>query len=97
MGVLGLGCGIIISALTTKYRDMQFLVGFGVQLLMYGTPVIYGLSGVPDRLSALGGGESHDPGDRMFPGHLSGFGIMVGGHAALCRGLYRGHPLSPAC
>ncbi len=49
MGVLGLGCGIIISALTTKYRDMQFLVGFGVQLLMYGTPVIYGLSGVPDR------------------------------------------------
>lgn len=47
MGLLGLGCGIIISSLTTKYRDMQFLVSFGVQLLMYGTPVIYGLSGIP--------------------------------------------------
>jgi lipopolysaccharide transport system permease protein len=47
MGLLGLGCGIIISSLTTKYRDMQFLVGFGVQLLMYGTPVIYGLATIP--------------------------------------------------
>jgi len=49
MGLLGLGCGIIISSLTTKYRDMQFLVGFGVQLLMYGTPVIYGLSSIPEK------------------------------------------------
>ncbi len=47
MGLLGLGCGIIISSLTTKYRDLQFLVGFGVQLLMYGTPVIYGIASVP--------------------------------------------------
>jgi lipopolysaccharide transport system permease protein len=47
MGILGLGCGIIISSLTTKYRDMQFLVGFGVQLLMYGTPIIYGLGAIP--------------------------------------------------
>jgi len=47
MGLLGLGCGIIISSLTTKYRDMQFLVGFGVQLLMYGTPVIYGIASIP--------------------------------------------------
>lgn len=49
MGLLGLGCGIIISSLTTKYRDMQFLVGFGVQLLMYGTPVIYGVSSIPEK------------------------------------------------
>ena len=42
----GLGLGIIISSLTTKYRDMQQLVGFGVQLLMYATPVIYPLSTV---------------------------------------------------
>lgn len=47
MGLLGLGCGIIVSALTTKYRDMQFLVGFGIQLLMYGTPVIYGIASIP--------------------------------------------------
>lgn len=44
MAGLGLGMGIIISSLTTKYRDLQQLVAFGVQLLMYGTPVIYPLS-----------------------------------------------------
>lgn len=41
---LALGLGIIISSLTTKYRDLVFLVNFGVQLLMYATPVIYPLS-----------------------------------------------------
>ena len=41
---MGLGFGIIVSSLTTKYRDLQQLVGFGVQLLMYATPVIYPLS-----------------------------------------------------
>lgn len=41
---LGLGVGIIISSLTTKYRDMNVLVGFGVQLLMYATPIAYPLS-----------------------------------------------------
>jgi lipopolysaccharide transport system permease protein len=41
---LGLGLGIIISSLTTKYRDLAYLVSFGVQLLMYATPVIYPLS-----------------------------------------------------
>jgi lipopolysaccharide transport system permease protein len=46
MAGLGLGLGIIISSLTTKYRDLQQLVGFGVQLLMYATPVIYPLSTV---------------------------------------------------
>ncbi len=46
MAGLGLGLGIIISSLTTKYRDLQQLVGFGVQLLMYATPVIYPLSSV---------------------------------------------------
>jgi lipopolysaccharide transport system permease protein len=46
MAGLGLGFGIIVSSLTTKYRDLQQLVGFGVQLLMYGTPVIYPLSTV---------------------------------------------------
>jgi lipopolysaccharide transport system permease protein len=47
MAGLGLGLGIIISSLTTKYRDLQQLVGFGVQLLMYASPVIYPLSTVP--------------------------------------------------
>lgn len=49
MAALGLGCGIIVSSLTTKYRDLRFLVQFGTQLLMYGTPVIYPLSRLPDQ------------------------------------------------
>lgn len=44
MAVLGLGMGIIISSLTTKYRDLTQLVSFGVQLFMYASPVIYPLS-----------------------------------------------------
>jgi lipopolysaccharide transport system permease protein len=47
MGLLGLGAGVIISSVTTKYRDLAFLVNFGVQLAMYATPVIYPLSAVP--------------------------------------------------
>ena len=46
MAGLGLGFGIIISSLTTKYRDLRFLVQFGVQLLMYATPVIYPVSSI---------------------------------------------------
>nr|WP_262917654.1 ABC transporter permease [Cognataquiflexum rubidum] len=44
VAALGLGFGIIISSLTTKYRDLTHLVTFGIQLLMYATPVIYPLS-----------------------------------------------------
>ena len=46
MAGMGLGLGIIISSLTTKYRDLQQLVSFGAQLLMYASPVIYPLSSV---------------------------------------------------
>jgi lipopolysaccharide transport system permease protein len=48
MGALGLSLGMIISALTTKYRDLRFLMQFGVQLLMYATPVIYPVSTLPE-------------------------------------------------
>lgn len=44
MALLSLGCGIIVSALTTKYRDLAMLVSFGVQLWMYATPVAYSAS-----------------------------------------------------
>lgn len=44
MAGIGMGLGVIISSLTTKYRDFQFLIAFSVQLLMYATPVIYPLS-----------------------------------------------------
>ncbi|WP_417019038.1 ABC transporter permease [Anaerotruncus massiliensis (ex Liu et al. 2021)] len=49
LGILGLGFGIIISALTTKYRDLQMLVSFGVQLWMYATPVAYASSMIPEQ------------------------------------------------
>jgi lipopolysaccharide transport system permease protein len=44
MAGLGLGLGIIISSMTTKYRDLTVLIGFALQLLMYATPVVYPLS-----------------------------------------------------
>jgi lipopolysaccharide transport system permease protein len=47
MAMLSLGLGMIFSALTTKYKDLVFLLTFGVQLLMYASPVVYGVSTVP--------------------------------------------------
>ena len=47
LGMMGMGVGIIISSLTTKYRDLAILVTFGMQLWMYGTPVVYPLSQLP--------------------------------------------------
>lgn len=47
LGLMGMGVGIIISSLTTKYRDLFVLVEFGIQLWMYGTPVVYPLSQLP--------------------------------------------------
>jgi lipopolysaccharide transport system permease protein len=49
LGLLSLGLGLIFSALTAKYRDLAMLLTFGVQLLMYATPVIYPLSQLPER------------------------------------------------
>jgi lipopolysaccharide transport system permease protein len=49
MAMLGLGFGIIITSLTTKYRDLSFLITFGIQLLMYATPVIFPMSVVPEK------------------------------------------------
>ena len=48
LGVMGMGIGIIISSMTTKYRDLTVLVGFAVQLIMYATPVVYPLSQLSD-------------------------------------------------
>jgi len=47
MAFLGLGLGLIITAITTKYKDLTFLITFGVQLLMYATTIIYPLSAAP--------------------------------------------------
>jgi lipopolysaccharide transport system permease protein len=53
MAGLGLGFGIIISSLTTRYRDLRFLVSFGIQLWMYATPVIYPVSSIPERFQPI--------------------------------------------
>ena len=50
LGLFGLGCGIVISSMTTKYRDLSILVGFGVQLWMYITPIVYPMSQLGDGL-----------------------------------------------
>ncbi|MFZ5940803.1 MAG: ABC transporter permease [Bacteroidota bacterium] len=48
MAGIGMGFGMIVSSLTTKYRDLQFLMGFIIQLWMYATPIIYPISFVPE-------------------------------------------------
>ena len=53
LAMLSLGCGIIISACTTKYRDLAMLVGFGTQLWMYATPVAYDISIIPEKWLSL--------------------------------------------
>ena len=49
MALLGLGFGILISALTTKYRDLTFVMSFAVQLWMFATPIVYPLSIIPEK------------------------------------------------
>jgi lipopolysaccharide transport system permease protein len=61
LGMLGLGFGIIISALTTKYRDLAMLVTFGVHLWMYGTPVTYSTSMIADKFPNLLGAYMLNP------------------------------------
>jgi lipopolysaccharide transport system permease protein len=53
MALLGLGTGILVSSLTTKYRDLNFLVAFGVQLAMYVSPVIYPMSSLSAKYRLL--------------------------------------------
>ena len=53
MGILALGFGIVISSLTTKYRDLSMLVSFGVSLWMYATPVTYPASMIADKAPQL--------------------------------------------
>ena len=54
MGVLGLGLGMIISSLVTKYRDFTYLIGFGVQLLMYLSAVMYPMALIKEKIPNYG-------------------------------------------
>jgi lipopolysaccharide transport system permease protein len=49
MASFSLGMGMIFSALTTKYKDLVFLLTFGIQLLMYATPVVYSIASIPEK------------------------------------------------
>ena len=49
IAAFSLGVGILVSSMTTRYRDLKYLLSFGIQLWMYGTPIVYPMSIVPDR------------------------------------------------
>lgn len=61
MGILGLGLGMIISSLVTKYRDLSFLIGFGVQLLMYVSAVMYPIALIKEKLPEYGWIVEYNP------------------------------------
>ena len=86
MAGLGLGFGIIISSLTTKYRDLRFLVQFGVQLLMYATPVIYPVSSVPERFRWVILANPMTPIVEAFRSAFLGVGTVDMGHLAYSLG-----------
>jgi lipopolysaccharide transport system permease protein len=61
MGILGLGLGMIISSLVTKYRDFTYLIGFGVQLLMYLSAVMYPMALLKEKLPTYGWLVEYNP------------------------------------
>ncbi|MFV8346492.1 ABC transporter permease [Flavobacterium sp. ZB4P13] len=61
MGVLGLGLGMLISSLVTKYRDFSNLIGFGVQLLMYLSAVMYPMALIKEKLPSYGWLVEYNP------------------------------------
>jgi lipopolysaccharide transport system permease protein len=85
MGFLGLGLGMIISSLVTKYRDLSFLVGFGVQLLMYLSAVMYPMALLKEKLPSFGWLIEYNPLAYIIEtsrylllkeGDISGFGMI---------------------
>lgn len=61
MGILGLGLGMIISSMVTKYRDLSYLIGFGIQLLMYLSAVMYPMALIKDKLPKFGWLVEYNP------------------------------------
>ncbi len=80
IALLGLGLGIIISSLTTKYRDLTYLVTFGVQLLMYATPVIYPMSFLSDKYKSIILANPITPIIEIFRYSLFGVGTFEAWH-----------------
>lgn len=86
MAGLGLGFGIIISSLTTKYRDLRFLVAFGVNLWMYVTPVIYPKSTIPASLRWIADINPLTPIVETFRTIFLGVGVLDWGALAYSAG-----------
>ena len=83
MAALALGTGIIVSSMTTRYRDLRFLVQFGVQLLMYTTPVIYPLSKLPEQYRWIMLSNPMTPVIETFRYAFLGTGTFSWGHLGL--------------
>jgi lipopolysaccharide transport system permease protein len=77
MALMGLGFGIIFTSLTTRYRDLNFLIAFGVQLLMYATPVIYPVSAIPEKYKVFIMANPMTPILETFK-----YGFLGSGHAS---------------
>ncbi|MCB9192560.1 MAG: ABC transporter permease [Flavobacteriales bacterium] len=86
MGMLALGVGIIISTMTTKYRDLANFVSFGVGLLMYITPVIYPLSAVPEAYAPFVEYNPISPIIEMFRLGFTGVGTVTAADLAYSAG-----------
>lgn len=84
MALMGLGFGIIVSSLTTKYRDLTNLVAFGMQLWMYATPIIYPLSKIPARYKIYIMANPVTPIVETFRYALLGSGTVSQGQLIYC-------------
>lgn len=77
VAMLAISIGLIVSALTTKYRDLSFLVAFGVQLWMYATPIVYPMSQAPERLKWLLSANPMSPPIEIFRYAFLGTGSIL--------------------
>jgi lipopolysaccharide transport system permease protein len=82
LAALSLGAGLLITAVTVKYRDLQHLTAFGVQLLMYATPIIYPLSTIESRLRWLVLANPITPVIEAFRFGFLGVGTFTAGQLA---------------
>jgi len=86
VAALALGVGILLSSMTTRYRDVTFLVGFGTQLWLYATPIVYPLSQVPERWQWIMAFNPMAPLVELFRQALLGTGTVYVSHVivSLC-------------
>lgn len=76
MGIIALGLGMLISALTTKYKDLIFLLTFGIQLLMFATPVIIPLQKIPEQYRWIIKANPITPIVETFRFAFTGYGVI---------------------